>query len=384
MTNPIPVQVFENQLPQMQTRLHEIVELESPSTNKSSLDSLGKRLVEMLAPLNPKIKIDNQPLAGDNIVASWPDNSDNTGGGFLLLCHFDTVHALGMLSENPIRVSNGKMYGPGIIDMKASIIQVIFALQTLRDNDRWPAPPITVLLTSDEEVGSESSRPLIESLGQDADLVLCMEPALPEGELKTARKGVARFDVITKGKASHSGAAHEDGINAIEEMAHQIIALQKLTDYASGSTISVGKITGGTRTNVVPDECHVTVDMRVPTPSEATRMINLVNNLKACVPGSEIHITGGIEREPMPRTPEIAQAFQKAAEIGKSLGLSLQEGSTGGGSDANIIAPYQIPILDGLGPQGDGAHTNNESLTLSSMAPRTALLAGILSEWLSN
>ncbi|HCU80527.1 MAG TPA: hypothetical protein DGN60_05115 [Chloroflexi bacterium] len=384
MTNPIPVQVFENQLPQMQTRLHEIVELESPSTNKSSLDSLGKRLVEMLAPLNPKIKIDNQPLAGDNIVASWPDNSDNTGGGFLLLCHFDTVHALGMLSENPIRVSNGKMYGPGIIDMKASIIQVIFALQTLRDNDRWPAPPITLLLTSDEEVGSESSRPLIESLGQDADLVLCMEPALPEGELKTARKGVARFDVITKGKASHSGAAHEDGINAIEEMAHQIIALQKLTDYASGSTISVGKITGGTRTNVVPDECHVTVDMRVPTPSEATRMINLVNNLKACVPGSEIHITGGIEREPMPRTPEIAQAFQKAAEIGKSLGLSLQEGSTGGGSDANIIAPYQIPILDGLGPQGDGAHTNNESLTLSSMAPRTALLAGILSEWLSN
>ena len=180
MTNPIPVQVFENQLPQMQARLREIVELESPSTNKSSLDRLGERLVEMLAPLNPNIKIDSQRLAGDNIVANWPDNSGNTNGGFLLLCHFDTVHALGMLSENPIRVSNGKMYWPGIIDMKASIIQVIFALQTLQDNDRWPASPITLLLTSDEEVGSESSRALIESLGRNADLVLCMEPALPE------------------------------------------------------------------------------------------------------------------------------------------------------------------------------------------------------------
>ena len=381
MTNPIPVQIFENQLPQMQATLREIVELESPSTNKPSLDRLGKRLVEMLEPLNPDIKIENQLLAGDNIVASWPDITGDTDRGFLILCHFDTVHALGMLSKNPVRVSDGKMYGPGIIDMKASITQVIFALQTLRDNDRWPASPITLLLTSDEEVGSESSRPLIESLGQKADLVLCMEPALPDGELKTARKGVARFDVITKGRASHSGAAHEDGVNAIEEMAHQIIALQKLTDYASGSTISVGKITGGTRTNVVPDECRITVDMRVPTPSEAERMIKAVKNLKPCIPGGEIHITGGIEREPMPRTPEIAEAYQRASEIGATIGISLEEGSTGGGSDANIIAPYGIPILDGLGPQGDGAHTNNESLTLSSMTARTALLAGILSEW---
>ena len=379
--SPIPIQLFENQLPQMQALLRELVELESPSTNKIYLDRLGERLVGILASLNPDIKIDSQPLSGDNIVARWPDSNGNTEGGFLLLCHFDTVHALGMLSENPIRVSDGKMYGPGIIDMKASITQVVFALQTLKSNNCWPAAPVTLLLTSDEEVGSESSRPLIESLGQNADLVLCMEPALPEGELKTARKGVARFEVMTKGKASHSGAAHDDGVNAIEEMAHQVLALQKLTDYDSGSTISVGKITGGTRTNVVPDECRVTVDMRVPTPSEAERMIKLVNNLEACLPGAEVHITGGIEREPMPRTPEIAKAFQRASQIGAVLGISLEEGSTGGGSDANIIAPYGVPILDGLGPQGDGAHTNHESLTIASMATRTALLAGILSEW---
>jgi len=379
--SPIPIQLFENQLAEMQAMLQELVELESPSTNKLSLDRLGERLVEILVPLNPEIKIDGQPLSGNNIVARWPNSNGNTEGGFLLLCHFDTVHALGMLSENPVRVSDGKMYGPGIIDMKASITQVVFALQTLKNNNCWPAVPITLLLTSDEEVGSESSRPLIESLGQNSDLVLCMEPALPDGELKTARKGVARFEVMTKGKASHSGAAHDDGVNAIEEMAHQVLALQKLTDYDSGSTISVGKITGGTRTNVVPDECNITVDMRVPTPSEADRMIGLVNNLEACLPDAEVQVTGGIEREPMPRTPEIAKAFQRASQIGADLGITLEEGSTGGGSDANIIAPYGIPILDGLGPQGDGAHTNNESLTLSSMAARTALLAGILSEW---
>ena len=157
MTNHIPIEVFENQMPHMQATLREIVELESPSTNKSSLDRLGKRLVEMLEPLNPDIKIENQLLAGDNIVASWPEITGDTDRGFLILCHFDTVHALGMLSKNPVRVSDGKMYGPGIIDMKASITQVIFALQTLRDNDRWPASPITLLLTSDEEVGSELS-----------------------------------------------------------------------------------------------------------------------------------------------------------------------------------------------------------------------------------
>ena len=379
--SPIPIQLFENQMSQMQVMLQELVELESPSTDKLSLDRLGERLVEILAPLNPDIMIDSQPLSGDNIVARWPDSNGNTEGGFLLLCHFDTVHALGMLSENSVRISDGKMYGPGIIDMKASITQVIFALQTLQNNNRWPAAPVTLLLTSDEEVGSESSRPLIESLGQNADLVLCMEPALPDGELKTARKGVARFEVMTKGKASHSGAAHQDGVNAIEEMAHQVLALQKLTDYDAGSTISVGKITGGTRTNVVPDECHITVDMRVPTLSEAERMIKLVNSLEACLPGSEVHVTGGIEREPMPRTPEIAKAFERASEIGTALGISLEEGSTGGGSDANMIAPYGVPILDGLGPQGDGAHTSDEALTIASMATRTALLAGILSEW---
>ena len=379
--SPIPIQFFENQLAGMQVMLQELVELESPSTNKISLDRLGERLVEILVPLNPEIKIEDQPLSGNNIVARWPDSNGNTEGGFLLLCHFDTVHALGMLSENPVRVSDGKMYGPGIIDMKASITQVVFALQALKNNNCWPAVPVTLLLTSDEEVGSESSRTLIESLCQNSDLVLCMEPALPDGELKTARKGVARFEVMTKGKTSHSGAAHDDGVNAIEEMAHQVLALQKLTDYDSGSTISVGTITGGTRTNVVPDECNITVDMRVPTPSEADRMIRLVNNLEACLPDAEVLVTGGIEREPMPRTPEIAKAFQRASQIGADLGITLEEGSTGGGSDANIIAPYGVPILDGLGPQGDGAHTSHESLTIVSMATRTALLTGILSEW---
>ena len=208
-----------------------------------------------------------------------------------------------------------------------------------------------------------------------------MEPALPSGALKTERKGVGNFEVVTRGQAAHSGANHSNGINAIEEMAQQVLALQALTDYKVGSTVSVGKITGGTRSNVVPDECRVTVDMRVTTAAEADRMTTLIKGLQPNLPGAQVHVSGGLERAPMPRTETIAAAYNRAVEIGSMLGIPIREGSTGGGSDANLIAPFGVPILDGLGPEGNGAHTPNESITLASLAPRTALLAGILSEW---
>ena len=379
--NLITVRAFDEQLPQMQAVLRELVEIESPSTDKAALDRMGAKLTQLLRPLEPEIEIDAQPVAGDNIVARWPGSNGRVEGGFLILCHFDTVHPLGMLAENPVRVQAGEIYGPGTIDMKASIVQMLFALQTLRAEQRWPQWPLTLLLTSDEEVGSEGARPLIESLGRRAELVLCMEPALPGGALKTARKGVANFEVVTRGQAAHSGADHRSGVNAIEEMAHQVLMLQALTDYEVGSTVSVGKITGGTRSNVVPDECRLIVDLRVTTQAEAERMTALIEGLQTNLPGAQLHVTGSLERAPMPRTEAIAAAYHRACEIGAALGITISEGSTGGGSDANLIAPFGVPILDGLGPQGNGAHTRNESLTLASLAPRTALLAGILSEW---
>ena len=379
--NPIPISTFEDQLPQMQAVLRELVEIESPSTDKAALDRMGTKLTQLLHTLEPEIEIDKQPFAGDNIIARWPGNDGSLEGGFLILCHFDTVHPIGMLLENPVRIQDGAMYGPGTIDMKAGITQVFFALQVLLTEQRWPQWPLTLLLTSDEEVGSEGARPLIESLGRTAGLVLCMEPALPGGALKTARKGVANFEVITRGQAAHSGTSHSNGVNAIEEMAHQVLALQALTDYEVGSTVSVGKIAGGTRRNVVPEECRLIVDLRVTTHAEAGRMTALIEGLRPILSGAQVHVTGGLERAPMPRTETIAAAFGHACEIGSVLGIPISEGSTGGGSDANLIAPFGVPILDGLGPQGNDAHTRNESLTLASLAPRTALLAGILSEW---
>ena len=379
--NLIPISTFDDQLPQMQAVLRDLVEIESPSNDKAALDRMGKKITELLRPLEPFIEIDTQTSAGDNIVARWPDRDGQVDGGFLILCHFDTVHPVGMLTENPVRVQAGEMYGPGTIDMKASITQVLFVLRALRTEQYWPQWPLTLLLTSDEEVGSEGSRLLIESLGRTSRLVLCMEPALPDGALKTARKGVANFDVVTLGQAAHSGADHCNGVNAIEEMAQQVLALQKLTNYESGSTVSVGKITGGTRSNVVPDECRLIVDVRVTTQSEAERMTALIESLQPNLPGAQVLVTGSLERAPMPRTEAIAAAYSRACDIGSMLGITISEGSTGGGSDANLIAPFGVPILDGLGPQGNGAHTRNESLTLASLAPRTALLAGILSEW---
>ena len=377
----IPIAFFENQLDEMLAELRMLVEIESPSTDKAALDRMGAALVEQLRPLGAAIRVDHQSTAGDNIIASWQGTDGAMHGGFLIMCHFDTVHPVGMLAENPAQVQEGRLYGPGVIDMKGSITQTLFALRALREQGRWPQWPLTLLLTSDEEVGSEGSRPIIEALGAQAELVLCMEPSLPDGALKTARKGVAVYSVVTIGQASHAGVDHADGINAIEEMAHQVLAMQAFTDYERGSTVSIGKISGGTRPNVVPDECRAIVDIRVETSDEGDRLQDAMKALQSKLKGAKVVVTGGLERPPMPRTSEIDMAYRRAKVIGKGLGLEVREGSTGGGSDANLIAPLGLPILDGLGPLGSGAHTRKESLIVASLPPRTALLTGILSEW---
>ena len=378
---PIPLPVFENHLDEMLAQLVQFVEIESPSTDKAALDCMGESLVKHLLPLGPEITIDSHPSAGDNIIACWPGASGRTEGGFLIMCHFDTVHPIGMLEENPARVQHDRVYGPGSLDMKASITQTIFALRALSEQGRWPEWPIRLLLTSDEEIGSECSRPLIEELGATAELVLCMEPSLSNGGIKTSRKGVAGFSVVSRGIAAHAGVDHAMGINAIQEMAHQVLALHALTDYERGSTVSIGKISGGTRSNVVPDECKTIVDVRVETPEEGDRLQAAIMALEPRLKGASVIVRGGLTRPPMPRTPEIAKAYRRAQSIGKALGQEVGEGSTGGGSDANFIAPLGVPILDGLGPTGSGAHTRTESITVNSLPSRTALLAGILSEW---
>jgi glutamate carboxypeptidase len=299
----------------------------------------------------------------------------------LILCHLDTVFPLGALDRQPIRERDGNFFGPGAYDMKASTAMTLTAIRLLRQAGKMPARPIIALFTSDEEIGSEASRALIETHARGKDLVLCLEPCLPDGSLKTWRKGTGAFQIRATGRAAHAGADHERGVNAIEEIARQIVALHKMTDYDVGTTINVGIVSGGTRANVVPDECRAVADVRVLTPEQGERLTAAIHGLKPALPGATLQVSGGLNRPPMPRTPLIAETFARAQAIAAGLGLAIGEGGTGGGSDANFVAPLGLPVLDGLGALGNGAHSEREHVVIASLPERAALLAAILSEW---
>jgi glutamate carboxypeptidase len=314
------------------------------------------------------------------VLGRWdPTGRDEIG--ILTLCHMDTVYSLGTLESQPCRRVDGRLMGPGTMDMKGSIAMLLTALRAFRASDAWPARPITTLFTSDEETGSDTSRALIESLARRAELVLCLEPCLPDGSLKTWRKGVGDFEITVRGKAAHAGADHERGRNAIEELANQILAIQKLTDYEKGTTVNVGVVTGGSRSNVVPDLARARVDLRVMTPAEGDRITDWMQHLKPVLNGTSIQVTGGINRPPMPRDARMAATFARAQALAGRLGLAVSEGGTGGGSDANFVAPLGVPVLDGLGALGNGAHSEREHVLIANLPERTALLAALLSDW---
>ena len=327
---------FEARTGEIVTLLQQLAEIESPSTDKAAVDRLGAFVAQGLRRLGAGVVVDPQAAVGDNIYGRWGAGRD----GVLLLCHLDTVHELGSLAR-----------------------------------------PVTALFTSDEEIGSERSRPLIERLAREAALVLCLEPCLPDGSLKTERKGIGEMLIRARGRSTHAGADHENGRNAIEELAHHILAAQQLTDYRRGTTVSVGVVRGGTRSNVVPDEAWAEVDYRVARPEEAERLAAWMRDRRPVTRGTTVEVTGGLNRPPMPRDEIMARTFARAQQIAASLGLKIGEGSTGGGSDANFVAPLGVPVLDGLGALGNGAHSEREHVVISSLPERTALLAALLSAW---
>jgi glutamate carboxypeptidase len=241
--------------------------------------------------------------------------------------------------------------------------------------------PVTLLCTSDEEIGSHTSRGLIESLAKESALVLVLEGGLPDGSLKTWRKGVGGFTVKVKGRAAHAGGEHERGRNAIEEMAHQIIAIQKLTDYSRGTTVNVGVIQGGTVTNVVPEECAIKMDVRVMLPGEWERIEAEVKNLKPVLDGTSIEVAGRLNRPPMPFDETMKATFEKARAIASKSGIELKAGGSGGGSDANFVAPLGIPVLDGLGAIGEGYHSEREYIFADSLEQRVKLVSALLRNW---
>lgn len=361
----------------MTALLTRLVEMESPSDHKPSLDRLGDALAVELRGLGAAVDVIGQETAGNQVRARWGAES----GGLLLLCHMDTVWDLGTLTRRPVRVEDGRLYGPGTFDMKGGIVNAIWTIRALRKLGLMPDRRITLLITSDEETGSDASRGVIEAEAVTHEAVLVLEPAHPpRASLKTWRKGVGDYHVTVTGRAAHAGAAHEEGVNAIEELAHQVLAIQALTDYAAGTTVNVGVISGGTRSNVVPEQAWAHVDVRVMNAAEEARIDAALRALQPKLAGTTIAVTGGINRPPMVRTPATVALFQKAAAIAAELGFSVDETGTGGGSDGNFTSALGVPTLDGLGVAGDGGHALHEHVILSSLPERAALLAGMLRE----
>jgi len=296
----------------------------------------------------------------------------------LLLGHTDTVFSAGEAARRPFAVRDGRAAGPGVFDMKAGILLMLSALRALLAVDGGLRRPVVVLLTSDEEVGSPSSRTIIESEGKRAEAVLVLEPSLPGGVLKTARKGVGTFTIQALGRAAHAGVDPLKGINAIEEIAHQVLALRRLAEATPEATVTAGVIRGGTRTNVVPAEAMVEVDVRVATLEQAEQITQGIRSLRPHLPGSRLEIRGGVNRPPMERTSATERLFTLAQSIAREMALPLQEGSTGGASDGNFTAAMGIPTLDGLGAVGDGAHSLDEFVEIESLPSRAALVAGLI------
>lgn len=363
-------------LPSMTGLLKTLVETESPTHEKTAVDRVGTIVAEQCRSLGGLVEIHPQHSAGNHISARW-----GSGPNILILCHMDTVYPLGTLAKMPFYEKDGRIHGPGVQDMKAGIVIALAAIAKLAATGMPASRSIMALFTSDEEVGSLTSQALIESMARDAEMVFVMEPALSDGSLKTWRKGVGDYLIKVKGRAAHAGGDHEKGRNAIEELAHQIIAIQKLTDYSKATTLNVGMVSGGMAANVVPDEAMAEIDMRVLQPGEAERIDAALRTLKPILPDTSIEITGGLNRPPLPYNEINQAAFVKASEIARELGVELKAGGSGGGSDGNFIAPLGVPVLDGMGAVGDGLHSEREYILASSLPERAALLSLLLEKW---
>jgi glutamate carboxypeptidase len=367
---------METRLDAMLEVVEHLVRLESPSRDKSALDVLCSSIASRFERLGLQVERLENPSGGDHLLMTSPGESPYAPG--LVLALYDTGWPVGTLEKMPFRIEDGRAFGPGIFDMKASLMLAEFALEANTTLGLTSTRPIQLLVTSDEEIGSPTSRAIIEEQGRKSAYVLVLEPPLPRGKLKTARKGVGRFRITVQGRAAHAGVEPEKGINAVVELAHQVLALGALADPALGTTVNVGVIQGGTTPNVVPAEATAAIDVRASTLAEAERISRAILGLLPVLAGARLELSGGFNRPPMERTPQVAALYERARVLGKSLGLDLGEGSTGGGSDGNFTAALGLPTLDGLGASGAGAHADHEHIVIEPLPRHAALLALLL------
>ncbi len=361
--------------------IRELVEIESPSDNKAAVDRMAEAVAQKFSQLggNADIRIHPAKDFGNHLQIDFDFPGKSAAKPVLLLGHYDTVYPLGTLAAMPCRAVDNKLTGPGVFDMKSGIALMLHALAALQDWHKGLPRPVTVFLVSDEEVGSDSSRALTESLAKKAAAVLVLEPAYgSQGAVKTARKGVGGYLVKVTGKAAHAGLDFQKGVNAILELARQIEKISSFTDLKKGLTVNVGVVSGGSRTNVVPSEAAAQVDVRIARIKDAAGIDKQMRRLRPFNRKCKIEITGGINRPPMERTAGVSALYAQAAAIARELGWKLGEAAVGGGSDGNFTAGLGIPTLDGLGAVGDGAHAPHEHIVISELPRRAALIAGLI------
>jgi len=369
---------FEDHQDDMVQTIQQLVEIESPSDVKQAVDRLGAVLAGRFDDLGGHTRFHRAEKFGNHLQVDFPGRRG--GKPVLLLGHLDTVYPIGTLASMPFRVADGRAWGPGTLDMKSGIALALHAIEGLQAVHGKLLPrPVTALLVSDEEVGSESSREVTERLAKKSAAVLVLEPSYGlHGAVKTARKGIGEYRITVHGKAAHSGLDFEDGDSAVLELAKQIVEISRLTDLKRGLTLNVGTIQGGTRVNVIAAEASAWIDVRIARLKDAAGIDRKLRSLKPFNRRCRMEIAGGLNRPPMERTASVAAVYKKAARLAKDLGWTLAEAAVGGGSDGNFTAALGIPTLDGLGGVGEGAHASHESVLISELPRRAALLAALV------
>jgi len=371
---------FEKQQSRILATVRQLVEVESPTDVKQAVDRLGAVVGSRFQEIGGRVRVHHAEKFGDHLEIAFRGPRRGGRKPILLLGHLDTVYPMGTISKMPCRAVKGRLHGPGVLDMKSGIALMLYAIEALLEWNRGTlARPVTVWLVSDEEVGSASSRAATESLARGAEAVLVLEPAAGRnGAVKTSRKGVGEYTLEVRGKAAHAGLDFEKGENAVVELARQIAEISKLVDPGRGITVNVGKASGGTRSNVVPAEAKAEVDVRVARAADGRGLDRRLRALKPFNRNCRLRISGGINRPPMEPSAKAADLYARAAAVARGLGWKLDEAAVGGGSDGNFTAALGIPTLDGLGAVGEGAHAEHESVVISELPRRAALVAGLI------
>jgi len=366
---------LKNQQDAMVGMLEQWVNQDSPTYHKSAVDAMGQMTVQAFVEAGASLAATHpQAELGNHYTVTYGDGRSQ----ILVLCHFDTVWPMDEAKSRPFTVENGRATGPGVHDMKGGALIALFALKAIHYLGLKPRHKLVYFLNSDEEIGSLTSRPLIEAEGAKSSYCFVPEGAHNKSILTTSRKGVGRYRVDITGLAAHSGVEPEKGVSAIEELARQIQALHALTDFEQGVTVNVGVISGGERPNIVAPHATAEVDLRIQTRAGGEAINQKILGLKPQLPGCRVQVSGGINRWPFEETPAGLALFERARKIARNLGFTVEKYSSGGGSDGNFVAAMGVPTLDGMGSLGGGAHALTEYTILDALPLRAALLAELI------